>query len=145
VGGHILVVEDDDALRDALCDALELEGYRVVGAQHGGVALAHLRTAPRPCLILLDLMMPVMDGRVFRQAMLAIESVADIPVVMITAAGPHLVVNVPVAEILHKPLQMDLVMKVVQAYCGPASLAVGATQTHSPPAGNLSVPQVPKR
>jgi CheY-like chemotaxis protein len=123
VDKHILVVEDDDAVRDALCDALELEGYRVVGAQHGGVAMQHLRAGARPCLILLDLMMPVMDGTAFRQAMLENQSFTDIPVVVITAAGPQRVANLFSTEVLHKPLQMDQVVEIVQAYCGRGAVS----------------------
>jgi len=121
--GYILIVEDDDAVRDALCDALQLEGYRVVGAEHGGAAMQHLRTGARPCLILLDLMMPVMDGPAFRQAMLENQSLDDIPIVVITAAGPQVVANLFSARVLHKPLQMDAVVEVVQTYCncGPAA------------------------
>jgi len=67
---HILVVEDDKALRDSLREALELEGYAAVCVEHGKAALEHLATGARPCVILLDLMMPVMDGWTFRQELL---------------------------------------------------------------------------
>jgi hypothetical protein len=67
---HILVVEDDRDLRETLCDALRLEGYEVVCVEHGAAALRHLTTGAKPCVILLDLMMPVMDGWTFRQEIL---------------------------------------------------------------------------
>ncbi len=67
---YILVVEDDKDLRDSLCEALELEGYAAVSAENGQAALRHLATGAQPCMILLDLMMPVMDGWTFRQELL---------------------------------------------------------------------------
>jgi len=84
---HILVVEDDKNLRDSLSDALSLEGYEVVCAEHGEAALQYLRKGARPCLILLDLMMPVMDGWAFRAAQLADPALAEIPVVILSAAN----------------------------------------------------------
>jgi CheY-like chemotaxis protein len=119
MSGHILVVDDDDTVREALCDALELEGYRAVGMPHGAAAMQHLRTGARPCLILLDLMMPVMDGRTFRQTMLADESLTDIPIIIITAAGGQAAADLPASRILPKPLHMDSVIDVVQEHCRP--------------------------
>jgi CheY-like chemotaxis protein len=117
---HILVVEDDKDLRDTLCDALALEGYVVAGVEHGEAALRHLRGGARPCLILLDLMMPVMDGWAFRQAMLSDPALAAIPVVVITAAGEQRAALVGAEQVLHKPLFMDAVVDVVRQHCaGP--------------------------
>src|SRR5690606_31199014 len=59
----ILVVEDDPEILESLCDVLELEGYQVVAASNGQQALEQLRRMSRPCLVLLDLMLPVMDGK----------------------------------------------------------------------------------
>jgi CheY-like chemotaxis protein len=114
---HILLVEDDQDVRESLSDALELEGYRVVCAEHGAAALRHLGTGARPCLILLDLMMPVMDGQTFRQAMLKDAAMATIPVVLITAAGVPTAASVPADHVLHKPLKMDAVVDVVEHHC----------------------------
>src|SRR5215467_12847724 len=83
---HILVVEDDRDLRESLGDALRLEGYNVVCVEHGEAALRHLGTGARPCVILLDLMMPVMDGWTFRQHLLEDRDLSEIPVVLMTAA-----------------------------------------------------------
>jgi CheY-like chemotaxis protein len=114
---YILVVEDDLDLREILCDALRLEGYEVVSAEHGEAALRHLDTGARPCLILLDLMMPVMDGWTFRQEILKDASLASIPVVVMTAAGAERTRGVLSDGILHKPLEMGSVVDVVQAHC----------------------------
>jgi two-component system, chemotaxis family, chemotaxis protein CheY len=114
---HILVVEDDKDLRDSLADALRLEGYDVVGVEHGEAALQHLSTGARPCVILLDLMMPVMDGWTFHREIQKDQSLAAIPVVVMTAAGAARASTVDVNAVLHKPLQMDSVVEVVQEHC----------------------------
>ena len=115
--GHVLVVEDDQDLRDALRDALALEGYRVVGAANGADALRHLESGSRPCLILLDLMMPVMDGWEFRRVVLGNPTLADIPVVVMTAAGARRAEGIAATQVLEKPLEMDTVVDIVQTHC----------------------------
>jgi CheY-like chemotaxis protein len=114
---HILVVEDDKDLRDTLCDALELEGYVAVCVENGRAALRHLATSAKPCMILLDLMMPVMDGWTFRQELLKDPLLAAIPVIVMTAAAPARARAVPSQGILYKPLHMGRVMDVVQQHC----------------------------
>ena len=83
----VLVVDDDQAVRDALRELLETEGYAVEEAADGRSALQRLQAGLRPSVILLDLMMPVMDGWDFRQAQLADPNLRDLPVLIITAAG----------------------------------------------------------
>ena len=114
---HILVVEDDKDLRDSLCDALQLEGYVAVCTENGEAALRYLATGARPCLILLDLMMPVMDGWRFREEMMKDPSLATIPVIVMTAATPSRAAAVVAEEILYKPLHMTKVVGVVQEHC----------------------------
>src|SRR5262245_45714290 len=101
---HILVVEDDTDLRDTLSDALRMEGYDVVAVEHGEAALRHLQRGLKPCMILLDLMMPVMDGWTFRREMLKDDDLAAIPVVVMTAAQPARAAAIGSDEILYKPL-----------------------------------------
>ena len=118
MSSYILVVEDDTDLRDSLCDALEMESYQAVGVEHGQAALRHLRSgASLPCLILLDLMMPVMDGWTFRDAMLADPSLASIPVVVMTAVGRQGLASPPAQQVLHTPLRMERLFQAVQAHC----------------------------
>src|SRR5437762_13327611 len=114
---YILVVEHDKDLRDSLCEALELEGYAAVCMKNGQAALNHLATGARPCIILLDLMMPVMDGWTFRQEMLKDQTLASIPVIVMTAATPARVAAVAAQVVLYKPLHMAKVMTVVQEHC----------------------------
>jgi CheY-like chemotaxis protein len=85
-GKTILVVEDDGITRGAMKWVLEWEGYRVRCAANGQEALDLLRDGEKPSLILLDLMMPVLDGRQFRERQKQDPSLADIPVVVISGA-----------------------------------------------------------
>lgn len=114
---HILVVEDDRALRESLCEALEMEGYTAVCVENGQAALRYLATGARPCVILLDLMMPVMDGWTFREEMLKHQTLAAIPVVVMTAATPERATAIASQAILYKPLHMGKVVDVVQNHC----------------------------
>jgi CheY-like chemotaxis protein len=84
---HILVVEDDLATREALAMFLAGQGYRVTTAEHGRAALQLLRDDLHPDLILLDLMMPIMDGWEFRSEQLADPQLSDIPVIICSATG----------------------------------------------------------
>ena len=81
----ILVVEDDDALREAVCETLSDEGFRAVGAMNGLHALAELQTLGRPDLIILDLMMPVMNGWDFHAHIKANPILSSVPVLLMTA------------------------------------------------------------
>ncbi len=84
--GALLLVDDDERVREALVALLEAQGYPVVGAANGREALDVLRVRGlRPGLILLDLMMPVMDGWQFRAAQLADAELATVPVVVFSA------------------------------------------------------------
>ena len=83
----VLIIDDDLPVRTALKELFETEGYAVTLAANGHAALNHLRKGLRPCAILLDLMMPVMDGWDFRNEQLADPDLKDIPVVILTAAG----------------------------------------------------------
>jgi CheY-like chemotaxis protein len=123
--GRILLVDDDRDLREVLCEALELEGYAVTCREHGEAALQYLRAQPptggAPCLILLDLMMPVMDGKTFREELLKDPQLGGIPVVLLTAGGQQLASTVKADKVLHKPLRMDALLNVVKEYCTPAA------------------------
>src|SRR4051794_3381531 len=84
----ILLVEDDFILRSALSEMLRDEGYQVDCAANGVEGLRRLLQPPQPALVLLDIMMPHMDGLTFRATQLALPVVADVPVIVISAAGP---------------------------------------------------------
>lgn len=82
----ILVVDDDLDIRETLLELLELEGYTTRGAANGQEALDRLRQV-RASVILLDLMMPVMDGFEFRRQQLGDPVLCDIPVIVVSAGG----------------------------------------------------------
>lgn len=117
---RVLVVEDDLEIRESLMEILEEHGYQPVGAVNGIEALTKLREpGPQPCLIFLDLMLPQMDGRAFRQEQLRNPELASIPVVVISAFRDvsQVVQEMKVAELLKKPFKLEELIHVVQRYC----------------------------
>lgn len=82
---HVLVVDDDPLIRETMTEILEESGYRVATAAHGGEALTALRQGPRPDAIILDLMMPIMDGWQFLDAKATDKTICAVPVLIHTA------------------------------------------------------------
>jgi CheY-like chemotaxis protein len=115
----ILLIEDDADIRDAMVSILESEGYSVSAASHGAEGLAHLQAGNKPCLILLDLMMPVMDGWTFCQERSKTPSLAAIPIVVLSAVARQDPRNASLHAVEHlpKPLNIDKLLAVVQRYC----------------------------
>jgi CheY-like chemotaxis protein len=114
----VLVVDDNEGIRESLIDVLDIEGYVVVTAEHGAEALAKLRNGVRPCVILLDLMMPVMNGADFRHAQRQDAQLAQIPVVLISADG-DLIAKAAELQLpfIAKPMKIDRVFAAVAQYC----------------------------
>jgi len=83
----ILLVEDEASMREVIEAVLHEEGYRVVCSDNGADALDVLRSGLRPCIIILDLMMPIMDGWQFRAAQLGDSELLKIPTVVYSAVG----------------------------------------------------------
>ena len=113
----ILVVEDDFDIRESLRELLEAEGYRVKTAENGEVALQILSNMRRrPCLLLLDLMMPVMDGWALMGALQDDDVYATIPVVVVSAAGDA---DAPrrAARFIKKPYNLEALLDCVESYC----------------------------
>jgi two-component system, chemotaxis family, chemotaxis protein CheY len=115
----VLVVDDDRDIREVLTDALEAEGYRVVTAADGQEALDWLRSGARPCIILLDLMMPKMDGIQFRTEVLNDAELACIPVVVLSADPSAIVAakSLSFAGSLRKPVPLEALLAAVHAHC----------------------------
>jgi CheY-like chemotaxis protein len=113
----VMVVDDDDDIRETLAGLLEDEGYEATAVANGREALDALQGGMAPRVILLDLMMPVMDGAEFRRAQLADPRLVSIPVVLITAAGLEPVQRSDYDEVLRKPLKVDRVLAVVAEFC----------------------------
>lgn len=110
-----MIVEDDPDSRDVLAQILEDEGYAVESASNGREALDSLRSGVRPCLILLDLRMPVMDGVAFRRAQREDPSLAAIPVIIMTALGDPAVAE---ERVLEKPIDLDTLLSTLHEACG---------------------------
>jgi CheY-like chemotaxis protein len=116
---HILVVEDDADSRGALCETLIDAGYMPFGVADGVEALEHLRTGARPNLIVLDLMLPRIDGWRFLTIVADAPDLSAIPVVVCTAAADAHPPGVPRDHVLSKPIKLDKLMGFVARYCGP--------------------------
>lgn len=117
---RVLVVEDDPDTREMLCRFLELEGYQVESAANGRQALERLTAGGETCVIVLDLMMPVMDGWQFRQEQVRRADLAKIPVIVVSAAGRERIERIDADEVLAKPVDLDHLLERVSAYCRPA-------------------------
>lgn len=117
---QILIVEDDDAIRTTLKMLLEMEGYFVVTAADGKEGLKALKTMDEACLVLLDLMMPVMNGWEFIEAKRKDDHIATIPV-LVTSAVADKADATMVAGIIKKPIDIDALLTFIKVFCGSSS------------------------
>ncbi len=117
----IFIVEDDRDTREMLGKFLELEGFAVETAANGALALQRLSTGTHPNLILLDLMMPVMDGWQFRKEQIRRAELAAIPVIVVSAAGKDRIEKIDADAYLSKPVNLEELLKRVTEYVRPAS------------------------
>ena len=116
----VLVVDDDQAIREMLMEALEDAGYQVLSAENGAQALTRLRQSPTlPSLILLDLMMPLMTGWEFREQQLTDAQLAAIPVIVLSARPSlqHEAFTMTVDEFMQKPVDISRLLTIVERYC----------------------------
>jgi len=113
----VLIVEDDADLRDMMAQLLTLEGFNVATVANGREALEYLHDADRPDVILLDLMMPVMDGWEFRRRQQADPAVSGVPVIVLSALDQARAGDVNAAAFLKKPLDFDRLLTLVRRYC----------------------------
>src|SRR5688572_1427935 len=115
----ILVVDDDADIRTSLAELLGDEGYQVETAVNGQDALDKLRALKGvPCVILLDLMMPVMAGQQFYAEQQKDPDLAQIPVVVISADGNVMQKARPFgSEFLAKPVRIEKVLAAVEKHC----------------------------
>lgn len=119
---EILIVEDDKDIRDILKTSLELEGYNITTAENGKVGLEILPSMNTPCMILLDLMMPVMDGWAFVEAISKDLKLAAIPIVVVTAFSKERTNGLEkIKSIIKKPIDLDLLLNQVKIYCESAA------------------------
>lgn len=115
----VLIVDDDLGVREVLAALLSDEGYHVVTACDGREAFSYLAYAEAPALILLDIMMPVMDGYAFRVTQREHPVLAAIPVVMLSAGEKsERVTAMCPAGFLKKPFDVDALLAMVEKFCG---------------------------
>jgi CheY-like chemotaxis protein len=113
----VLIVEDDEDVRESLADVLSARGYQTLTAENGNVALSMIRDM-KPSLVLLDLMMPVMDGYQFLQSQAEDPWLADVPVVLVTAQRPaRKLAFSSVRGVIEKPLDLRSLLSVVREVC----------------------------
>ena len=114
----MLIVEDDRDTREMLGRFLELEGFEVRLAANGQLALQTLHEDVHPCVIILDLMMPVMNGWQFREIQSTDPDLAEIPVVVVTAAGPRDdIPSINADGWLSKPVDFDRLLATIGPLC----------------------------
>jgi CheY-like chemotaxis protein len=115
-GGYVLIVDDDKDIREALADLIADDGHQVKVACNGQEALDLLRATAPPCLILLDLMMPVMNGRQFLAEKDRDAALAEIPVCVVTAGAP-LAPQASVVSSVRKPIDFRKLLGIVGRHC----------------------------
>lgn len=114
----ILIVDDEPALVEAISSVLEDEGHAVTIAADGRAALGLLRDGLRPCLAILDLMMPHMDGWELRETMLADPSLADIPVAVVSALARGEMRQLRPVAVIKKPFALTQIVELANRHCG---------------------------
>jgi CheY-like chemotaxis protein len=114
----VLLVEDDDFIRQEISEALTEEGYRVSTAAHGKEALALLAEGSRPSVVLLDLMMPVMNGWEFLKAFKKDDKFSNIPVIILSAfADRATIIGGDAISVLRKPINLNALFVVLDEHC----------------------------
>ncbi len=119
----ILIIEDDEDIQESIRDLLELEQYSVKTASNGKDALKKLETAPLPSLILLDLFMPIMDGKQFLLDLQRYrpDLLKTIPIIILTAAPMQgemaQSIKGLVAEFVKKPVSAETLSQIAAKYC----------------------------
>lgn len=113
-GRRILLVEDDEAIRESVAECLDSEGYAVAPVENGVAGLEWLRRSGPPDLVVLDLVMPVMNGAQFLEALREDPVLREVPVVLMTAAMPSAQLPVPRADgYLTKPFELEQLLDTV--------------------------------
>ena len=116
-----MVVEDDPDILETIAEVLEDDAYRPVLASNGASALDQLRAAQtKPCVILLDVMMPIMDGKQFRAELQKDPALSEIPVVVLSAHADldSAAQQMQAAGFLRKPVELNALLATVEQFCG---------------------------
>jgi CheY-like chemotaxis protein len=113
----VLLVDDDDDIRETLSELLDANGYQVLEAENGQIALDVLKKTPRfPCVVVLDLSMPVLDGREFLKLRASDPILRDIPVVVVSGSNQPAEPLEGIDEYLRKPVKIDRLVEIIDHY-----------------------------
>jgi CheY-like chemotaxis protein len=116
---RVVVIDDDNDILESIAIVLKGAGYDAQTASNGAEALHQMRRSERPCLILLDLMMPGMNGWQFRTEQMGDPALATIPTVVMTGfpAAAENATSLGVDACLKKPINLDDLLDTVARYC----------------------------
>jgi len=112
----ILIVDDEEMIRETFRMALEMEGFQIYTASNGKEALAVLNLIEPPALIFLDLMMPVMDGIGFMAELEKNRNLKNIPIVLVTAYH-EMISEFKSIDVLKKPIDLDVLVEKAEQHC----------------------------
>jgi CheY-like chemotaxis protein len=113
----VLLVDDDPYIRETLSELLDANGYEVLEAENGQIALDVLKNTPRfPLVVLLDLSMPVLDGREFLRRRASDPILRSIPVVVVSGSNPPADPLEGIDEYLRKPVKFERLMEIIEHY-----------------------------
>ncbi len=114
----ILLIDDEPDLRECIAELLEGEGYTVKRTENGKTALEILKSGYKPKVIILDYMMPVMDGKTFCENISKDSQISSIPIILLSAANipAETIADMKVAVQLEKPIHVDKFLNAVKSY-----------------------------
>ena len=118
----VLVLEDDKDVSQTIGELIEDQGYRAICVDNGREALAVLEHE-RPCLMLIDVFMPIMNGVEFLRAVKLKATLADIPRVLMTAANDRMIGVKEDVSVLYKPVDFEALKRILEKYCQPTATA----------------------
>jgi len=117
----VLIVEDDRSCGEAVTTLLELHGSAVTVAKDGQIALDQLRQGLKPCVIVLDLMMPGKTGWQFREEQLGDAALAAVPVIVMSGSSPSIEkarqLRVGLQDFVEKPVHLDRLLTLLARHC----------------------------
>ena len=118
MNSDILLIDDEPDLRECIAELLEGEGYTVKQAENGKTGLEILKSGHTPKVIVLDYMMPIMDGKTFCEHTVKDNHISTIPIILLTAANvpPETTESMKVAVQLEKPINIDKFLAAVKSY-----------------------------
>lgn len=135
--GRILLVEDDAAIREGVADGLAFEGYQAEGVSNGREALDWLEREGPPAVVVLDLLMPIMNGAQLLERLRADPRWAAVPAVLMSAAMPGREALPPADVYLVKPFDLSELVAAVARWCPPT----GGAPPPGTPAGGAAAPR----